>query len=141
MNILIKPDNFNKNYTQFLETKPNMLFDGLFTKINYCDEFMIMYGINLDLPIDKSGDNMKPALTDAIFNQFHKIETDLISEYLSHRPHDNYILTQKLTEFIRSKYDICESGSGESLAILKISGIWENVNGEIGLSFKLMNIS
>ena len=58
MNILIKHANFAKSSIQFLETKPNMLFDGLFTKMNYGNDFMVMYGIFIDVPITVIGAKM-----------------------------------------------------------------------------------
>jgi hypothetical protein len=135
MNILIKYNNFNKSNIQFLETKQNMLFDGLFTKINYCDDFMVMNGLYLDLPVSNK---IRPEISDGIFRQFQSMEQDILQEYMSHRGLTSNVITQKLVDSIRLKYDICESCSGESLVVLKISGIWENINGEIGLSFKLV---
>ena len=135
MNILLKHTEFNKNAIQFLETKPNMLFDGLFTKLNYCDDFMVMYGIYLDVPVETG---VRPIIASDVLTQFELIERELINEYIEHRELSNKIITNKFSDFVRSKYDIRDSCSGESLAVLKISGIWENTNGEIGLSFKLL---
>jgi hypothetical protein len=138
MNILIKSDNFSKNSVNYLETKPNMMFDGLFTKMNYCDDFMVMYGVYLDIPIQVIENNMKPIISSASFAVFQSIEQDILSGYLEYRRIKGNAICAKLSEYIQTKYDVCESCSGESLAILKISGIWENAIGEVGLSFKVV---
>lgn len=138
MNILIKPHNFSKSHLLFLDTKPNMLFEGLFTKINYCDEFMVMYGIYLDIPIQQIDAGLKPIITSQTFAKFKEIESDILSEYLEHRLAKERPISNKLTEYIQAKYDVNDSCSGQSLAVLKISGIWENTNGEVGLSFKIV---
>lgn len=138
MNILIKPNNFSKTHVLFLDTKPNMLFEGLFTKINYCDEFMIMYGIYIDIPIQQIDAGLKPIITNQTFEKFKSIETSIIDEYLEYRCSKERVATTKLTEYIQAKYDINDSCSGQSLAVLKISGIWENANNEVGLSFKII---
>ena len=137
MNILIKSDNFSKNSVNYLETKPNMMFDGLFTKVNYCDDFMVMYGVYLDIPIQQFENSAKPVISNASFAVFQSIELDMLRGYLEYRGIKGNAICAKLSEYIQAKYDVCESCSGESLAILKISGIWENVIGEVGLSFKV----
>jgi hypothetical protein len=96
---------------------------------------MVMYGIYLDVPVETG---VRPIIANDVLNQFESIERDLINEYIEHRALSNKIITNKFSDFVRSKYDIRDACSGESLAVLKISGIWENTNGEIGLSFKLL---
>ena len=73
MNILIKSDNFSKNSVNYLETKPNMMFDGLFTKMNYCDDFMVMYGVYLDIPIQVIENNMKPIISSGVLRCFSQL--------------------------------------------------------------------
>lgn len=113
-----------------------MLFDGLFTKMNYSNDFMVMYGIFIDVPVSVTGAKM--AVSGEVYEAFKMVENDIMNEYIVYRGLSGVLLTHKLADFILSKYDIVESCAGESLAILKISGIWENINGEVGLSFKLL---
>jgi hypothetical protein len=43
----------------------------------------------------------------------------------------------KLTDFLQTKFTVCNNIiAGDKSNNLKISGIWENKNNEIGLSFK-----
>ena len=136
MNILIKHTNFAKSNIHFLETKPNMIFDGLFTKMNYSNDFMVMYGVFIDVPVSVIG--AKTTISSEVYEAFKLVENDIMNEYIVYRGLTRVSITHKLADFILSKYEIVDSCAGESLAILKISGIWENVNGEVGLSFKLL---
>ena len=68
MNILLKHTNFAKSSIQFLETKPNMLFDGLFTKMNYGNDFMVMYGVFIDVPIKVTG--AKTTISSEVYETF-----------------------------------------------------------------------
>jgi hypothetical protein len=99
---------------------------------------MVMYGVYLDIPIQVIENNMKPIISSASFAVFQSIEQDILSGYLEYRRIKGNAICAKLSEYIQTKYDVCESCSGESLAILKISGIWENAIGEVGLSFKVV---
>jgi len=116
-----------------METKPNMLFDGIFTKINYCDEFFTMYGVYLSVPVE-IGSYAKPKIDTNVLNALLKLESDILKLYLKTKPL-GYKITYKLAEFLQTKFTISPI-SGEKTNCLKISGIWENRNNEVGLSFK-----
>jgi len=98
MNILIKSDNFSKNSVNYLETKPNMMFDGLFTKVNYCDDFMVMYGVYLDIPIQQFENSAKPVISSASFEKFQSIELDMLRGYLEYRGIKGNVISAKLSE-------------------------------------------
>ena len=114
MNLLLDLKHVSISNVFFMDTKPNMLFDGIFTKINYCDEFFTMYGIYVSVS--------KPEI-----NTLVKLEADILSIYAKSKPLGSKI-TYKLAEFLQSK--------GDKINSVKISGIWETRNNEIGLSFK-----
>ena len=101
-----------------METKPNMLFDGIFTKINYCEEFFTMYGIYIYVS------------TEGIhaMNTLVKLETELLNMYGKSKPL-GFKMVLKLSELLHTK-------TKDKVIGLKISGIWENKNNEYGLSFK-----
>ena len=73
MNLLLDLKTICTANVFFMETKPNMLFDGIFTKINYCEEFFTMYGIYIHMPTDDS--------TAFILNALVKLESELLSIY------------------------------------------------------------
>jgi len=122
MNLLLDLKTICTANVFFMETKPNMLFDGIFTKINYCEEFFTMYGIYIHMPTDDS--------TAFILNALVKLESELLSIYgKSKSPSSKPI--SKLAEHLQSKFT-----TKDKINCLKISGIWENKNNEYGLSFK-----
>ena len=133
MNLLLDLKNVLIANVFFMETKPNMLFDGIFTKINYCDEFFTMYGVYVNVPVEpvlyaksKIDANIVAALV--------KMESDILHMYAKTKPAGSKI-TYKLAEFLQTKMSVGPI-SKEKTNCLKISGVWENRNNEIGLSFK-----
>lgn len=119
MNLLLDLKTICTANVFFMETKPNMLFDGIFTKINYCEEFFTMYGIYIHVSAD-----------DFTQSTLIKLESELLSIYgKSKSPSSKPI--SKLAEHLQSKFT-----TKDKINCLKISGIWENKNNEYGLSFK-----
>jgi hypothetical protein len=113
MNLLLQSEAFKSNFVYFSESKPNALFDGTYTKVNYCNDFFTMNGIHI-------------ALNNTRHETVVRIETDILNAYSEYvnRP------TIKTTKLADTKYG--------TETYLKISGVWENTNGEIGLSFKVL---
>jgi hypothetical protein len=133
MNLLLDLKNVLVPNVFFMETKPNMLFDGIFTKINYCDEFFTMYGVYVSVPVEIVSYS-KPKIDPAVLNLLVKMESDILNLYAKSKPVGSKI-TYKLAEFLQTKFVISPI-HGEKTNCLKISGIWENRNNELGLSFK-----
>lgn len=127
MNLLLDLKNVSTANVFFMETKPNMLFDGIFTKINYCEEFFTMYGIYINIPTDVT----QPKIDTLTMNALVKLETELLNMYGKSKPLGSKMVF-KLSEFLQTKFTIKDKSIS-----LKISGIWENRNNEYGLSFKL----
>ena len=137
MNLLLELPCISVSNVYFMETRPNMLFEGIFTKINYCDEFFTMYGIYINIPVEIS-QTLKPKIDTLMFSTLSKLETDILTSYMKSKPtHKPKTIIYKLTEFLQTKFVVCNNVIvDEKLNSLKISGIWENKNNEIGLSFK-----
>ena len=114
MNLLLDLKNISVSNVFFMDTQPNMLFDGMFTKINYCDEFFTMYGIYI-------------SVSKQDINALIKLESDILSIYAKSKPLGSK-MTTKLADFLQTK--------GDKINSLKISGIWEMRNNEFGLTFK-----
>ncbi len=115
MNLLLNPDAVKSQFVYFIETKPNVLFSGTFTKINYCNDFFTMYGMHISL------NNMR-------FDTVQRIETDILNAY-----------AQYTGKPVIKNYKLATDPKLALNTSVKISGIWENDNGEIGLSYKLNN--
>lgn len=133
MNLLLELKNVSISNVFFMETKPNMLFDGIFTKINYCDEFFTMYGVYVNVPVEIVPYS-KPKIDANILNVLLKLESDILNLYAKSKPVGSKI-TYKLAEFLQTKF-LTSPVNGDKTNCLKISGIWENRNNELGLSFK-----
>ena len=137
MNLLLELPCISVSNVYFMETRPNMLFDGIFTKINYCDEFFTMYGIYINIPVEIS-QALKQKIDTPLFSNLNKLETDILTSYMKSKPTQKpKTIIYKLTDFLQTKFTVCNNIIvGEKANNLKISGIWENKNNEIGLSFK-----
>lgn len=137
MNLLLELPCISVSNVYFMETRPNMLFDGIFTKINYCDEFFTMYGIYINIPVEIS-QSLKQKIDTPLFSNLNKLETDILTSYMKSKPTQKpKTIIYKLTEFLQTKFTVCNNIiAGDKSNNLKISGIWENKNNEIGLSFK-----
>ena len=125
MNLLLDLKTISSANVFFMETKPNMLFDGIFTKINYCDEFFTMYGIYIDIPYEQT----QTKIDMFTINTLAKLETEILQMYGKSKPLGSKMVF-KLADFLQTKFT--PKGNQNCL---KISGIWENKNNEYGLSF------
>ena len=135
MNLLLDLKTVSASNIFFTETNPNMLFDGIFTKINYCDEFFTMYGIFMNVPVEHVP-YAKTKIESDMLNLLIKTENDILQLYTKSKK-TNFKIIYKLTEFLQNKYTATNSQIHvEKPKYLKISGIWENQNNEVGLSFK-----
>ena len=91
MNFSINTNCFTINSVSLMDSKKNIIMDGLFTKINYLSEWFTMNGIFLNIPIeakkifvdDKCGINFDPyaIMNLPIIKVFTKIENDLLDYY------------------------------------------------------------
>lgn len=134
MNLLLDLKTVSISNVFFTETNPNLLFDGIFTKINYCDEFFTMYGIHINVPV-VSVPYAKSKIDVSTLNSMIKMEYEILSLYSKYKKPDSKII-YKLADFLQTKYTVANLPNVEKTKCLKISGIWENQNNEIGMSFK-----
>ena len=136
MNLAFNLNQFRGDRIFFMETKPNSLIDGLFTKINYCDEQFTMNGICLTFP------GGEPCLDRIRIDSVHyrsicDIEQELLRTYVNARI--NKTRQSKLGEALHAKYEIVGARAMKlNPVIVKISGIWENKLGHVGLSYRIM---
>lgn len=136
MNILLDLENVNMSNIFFTDTKQNMMFDGVFTKLLYCDDFFTMYGIYINIFIQQTTANAKPQINAQTYNALVKLETDILEAYVKTKKHVQTNVTYKLAELLKTKFQI-NNLQNEKTNCLKISGIWENnQTKELGISFK-----
>jgi hypothetical protein len=140
MNVLIKPHDFSKDNLSFLDTKPNTLIHGLFTKINYSDTFLTMYGLYVNIPFESN--TYKNKLNSGLFRLLCDIETNILADYIIYRKLDpNHVnIAIKFGEYLQNRFEIVHTAniSTTTGAYIKVSGVWENTTGGIGLSFRIV---
>ena len=94
MNLLLDLKTVSTANVFFMETKPNMLFDGIFTKINYCEEFFTMYGIYINIHVENVL-YAKSKIDTSVLNALLKLESDILKLYAKSKPL-GYKITYKL---------------------------------------------
>jgi hypothetical protein len=137
MNLALTHSQFSSDRIFFMDSKPNSLIDGLFTKINYCDEQLTMNGIFIISQYEIGTNiNQKSKMESSQYRSLSEIENDILRAYCK----TPKTLSNKLSEALNSKYDIVGTKTVGKIdnIIIKISGIWENKTGQIGLSYRII---
>ena len=114
MNILLDLENVNMNNVFFTETKQNMMFDGIFTKILYCDDIFTMYGIYINVYI-QTIHNSKPHIDELTYNALIQLETNLLNSYINAKKYVQSNVTHKLTELLKTKFVITNTSFQKDL--------------------------
>ena len=146
MNLAFELNQFCVNHIFFMDTKPNSLIDGLFTKVNYCDEQFTMNGIYLTLPgevLDSTSSAHKMRIESGFYRALCEIEQELLRSYLlmrNNKPVGSLVAQNKLSETMQTKYDVVgvKPNWKQGQIVIKISGIWENKQGHVGLSYRII---
>jgi len=145
MNLAFELNQFCGNHIFFMDTKPNSLIDGLFTKVNYCDEQFTMNGIYLTFPgeVLDTAHAHKMRIESSFYRNMCEIEQEMLRSYLivrNNKPVGSLIAQNKLSETIQTKYDIVSAKPTwkQGQIVIKISGIWENKQGHVGLSYRIL---
>jgi len=142
MNIAFCLNQFRGDNIFFMDTKPNSLIDGLFTKINHCDEQFTMNGLFLTLPCELS-EPSKAKIESCNYHSLCDIEQELLRAYLNireNKPVGSLVSQNKLSETIQTKYDVVGTKltNKQTPIVIKISGVWENKQGHVGLSYRII---
>ena len=139
-------------YIYFLDSKNNMLMEGIFTKLIYTNEWFTMNGLYINLPIEIQGIDTTHYNKQTVFfsvsqystllHQLDLLERNILSKYCptDKNKHKSFLLMQslKLGYFRIFKSDTFPTKKKITGFVLKISGIWENSQ-EYGLSYKIMD--
>jgi hypothetical protein len=130
MNVLVlQLNSYSKNGFHFLDTKQNMIMDGVFTKLIYVDAHFTMNSVFLACFAKKNK-------LDKSLNSLLQLENELLSQY-EHRKrcHDKKAVNKIEGHILSGKIKLQEYVD----IIIKISGIWETEN-EYGLTYKFFPI-
>jgi hypothetical protein len=166
MNVVLLTNQIQTDNIHFLDVKKNIIIDGSFTKIIYCDPFFTMNGVFLYFPIifhsyDKINKNFivfNISNNLALIKQVNELENQILTYYKSELNCNkkcnfclmNQLITGKIklykeNNFSSSSYYTQNHNNhhnnnhniSNTKIVLKISGIWEN-DCELGITFKFM---
>ena len=122
MNVLVLDMNsYSPNGFHYLETKQNMIMDGVFTKLVYVDAHFTMNSVFIACCFQQDAGKY------ASVNSILQLEKELLSQYMLRKKCQEKNPVYKIESHIWIKL--------QENSILKISGIWETEN-EFGLTYK-----
>jgi hypothetical protein len=115
-----------KDNFYFLDTKPNIVIEGIFTKVMYTHQFFTLNATYFDLPFEKSNETLK-AMND--------LESTILDNYCKFLKIQNKTAKYSITKHLKCrKFKI---NVRDINVILKISGIWESST-EYGITYKII---
>ena len=132
MNIIISPTDFNIQHLFFTDTKNNIIMEGIFKKIIYSNECILMNGIFIEIPKFFTKQNMQ---------FFFDLEKNIIQNYkiLYNISKKENLTFQKQVDnnTIRVYKERQSAAYKQTIYIMKISGIWETPT-DFGLTYKII---
>jgi hypothetical protein len=158
MNIVLDISNFQLGYLYFLQSKPNMIMDGTFSKIIYSNDAFSLNSVYLYLPLEISSidrfcnKTIVKFANDNPFNvsliqELSKIEHRIIEYYKQTHPNKSSrgSLLSIYKQLVSGSLKLFRDYNGANIDelknglkfMLKISGVWESPN-DIGLTFKII---
>lgn len=132
----------NIDHFHFLDSKSNLIMEGVFTKLVYALPIFTINSIYINFPIKPNFSVKNFLLFDQVhernlFSVFRKVEIDLLEIYakthcINKKP--NHAMSNMFS-YGRSKFFNAEY---VSTFLMKISGIWESET-EYGVTFKIVD--
>lgn len=151
MNILgLDLHNYDSNFFYYLDTKKNLIMDGIFTKIIYTHSHFTMNGLTFSFPLqytfyETTSENsfymhFDPTLDSnrALIEIVLKLETQIMLHYASFMNKKKSSNVSLYKQLQKGKIKINGSTTflqSHAQCVLKISGVWENDN-EYGVTYK-----
>jgi len=140
---VLKIEDCNIDNFHFLESKSNLIMEGVFTKLIYALPIFTINSIYIDFPVKQNGVSLKNSIIfDPIYDRnlfivYRKLETDLLQNYaethcINKKP--NYSMSNMFS------YGKCKFFNAESVCsfLMKVSGIWESET-EYGVTYKIVD--
>jgi len=142
MILSISEKEFQVQWTEFLDKKKNMIMnDGYFTKVFYSTPNYTMNSIYILFPFQTNSSTIDITFYQLLSN----IEKQILLAYARLTPEKTYKEILRLSDFLSQKYkfidgDYCSLKNRNigTTNYIKISGIWEDIDGNIGITFKLI---
>lgn len=151
MNVVLYMDSFNNDFINFLETKENIVTHGVFTKIMYSNTLFTMNGLYFFFPIQIQEINCNSfnklfikfdpttSLNNTIIQHLSNIESSLLQLYAPTKKKNLIFQKQLNSGYI--KIHTNRIVRKHSQFVVKISGIWEDNDDNIGITYKIIQIS
>lgn len=157
MNVLLNVSDFSTEYVYFLDKKINIVFSGVFTKIMYSNELLLMNGVYFHFPLEimKACENInKIYVSFQVYNKtnlrtiqdFTAIELMILEQYKKMNNCNKKINSALSKQMNGGSVKIFYSGRVDGVGplqpgeiysfVIKISGVWET-NDEIGITYKM----
>lgn len=139
---VLKIEDCNIDHFHFLDSKSNLIMEGVFTKLIYALPTFTINSIYINFPI-KHNVSVKncivfdPVHDRNLFTVYRKLESDLLQNYaethcINKKP--NYSMSNMFS------YGKCKFFNAESVVsfLVKVSGIWESET-EYGVTYKIVD--
>ena len=152
MNIIVDINRISINNVFFLDTKRNIIMDGIFTKLVYSNEWFTMNGLYVLFPIEvlsiekninKYTLKLNPyhSTNYPYVQEFAKLEYRIIEYYKNinqcNRKISNLLSSQIHSGSMKLYRDSNYENNKKKQYIIKISGVWETQE-EVGITYKLI---
>ena len=131
MNIIISPQDFNIQHMFFTDTKNNIMMEGIFRKIIYSNDAILLNGIFIEIPKLFTKPNMQ---------FFFELERQIIQNYktlYNINKRENPTFQKQVENNTIRVYKERQSSYKPTIYIMKISGLWETAT-DYGLTYKII---
>ncbi len=162
MNLVLDYSQFNIKNVHFLDTKKNIIIDGIFTKMVYLDDVVSLNAIYIVFPckcyIDRTmnRNNVMFSLNTLENQEIIQLEISILTNYMKHYQIQKRMNTSLASQISNGRTRLYKEGSiyttdtqhqSESVdvaecpeIVLKISGVWET-DDEIGITHKFVEMT
>lgn len=153
MNLVLDYSQFDVHKVHFLDTKKNIIIDGIFTKMVYLDDIVSLNAIYIAFPcnycIDRgvTRNNIMFSL-DPQQNNIIELEATILTAYMKHYQVSKKMNTNLTTQIMNGRTRLYREGTPDETRdaslqtteiVLKISGVWETEN-EAGITYKFVEM-
>ncbi len=153
MNLVLDYSQFNIRNIHFLDTKKNIIIDGIFTKMVYLDDIVSLNAIYIVFPckcyIDRTmnRNNIMFSLNTHENQEIIQLETAILTNYMKYYQISKKMNTSLATQISNGRTRLYKEGMNRVVhenendiqIVLKISGVWET-DEEIGITHKFVEM-
>lgn len=154
MNLVLDYSQFYIGNVHFLDTKKNIIIDGIFTKMVYLDDIVSLNAIYIVFPckcyIDRTinRNNVMFSLNTHENQEIIELEKSILNNYMKYYQISKKMNTSLASQITNGRTRLYKEGHDNTQLhenedniqiVLKISGVWET-NDEIGITHKFVEM-